>query len=161
MSAWGVSVLALVALAVVVGLALYARRLWREVRRRETFRRDEIARANRNCIDSLAAISQAMLERQVDLVEGALRCKVLLDIVDHQLVTQERFKVIAEVQAQAAHLRTHAARSELTPRQRHREDLARVAIAEQYETRLDDAARALRTLCADWPDRGAAITQAA
>ena len=73
-----------------VSLAAYAWRLWREVERRKAFRAAEIARANQNCIDSLSALSQAMVERQVDMVEGALRCKVLLDIIDNRLVDVHR-----------------------------------------------------------------------
>lgn len=135
---------------IIVGLSVYAWRLWHEVRRREAFRADEIARANRNCVESLDAISKAMVERQVDLIEGALRCKVLLDILDNRLVERDAWRVFADVQEQAAHLQTHGARRALSPRQRHREDLAREAIARQHEARLDAAAIELQRFCREW-----------
>ncbi len=146
--------LSTLAVLIIVGLSLYAWRLWREVRRREAFRVDEIARANRNCVESLDAISKAMIERQVDLVEGALRCKVLLDIIDNRLVERDSWRVFVDVQGQAAHLRTHEARRELSPRQRHREDLAREAIAREYEARLDAAAAELQRFCREWDVSG-------
>lgn len=136
-------------LLMIAGLAIYAWRLWREVRRREAFRTAEIARANQNCIDSLDALSKAMVERQVDLVEGALRCKVMLDIIDHHLVEQDPWQVLKEVQAEAMHLHTHQARRELSPRERYREDLAREGIAQRHDQRLHQAAVELQSFCRD------------
>ncbi|WP_162617849.1 DUF2489 domain-containing protein [Salinicola halophilus] len=136
------------------GLAWYARRLWREVRRREAFSRDEVVRANRNCVDSLEAIANAMVGGQVDPVEGALRCRVLLDIIDTRLVQKESLQVFATVQERAAHLKTHQARHDLSPRQRYREDRARQAIADEYAGSLERGALALSTLCHEWRQRG-------
>jgi len=142
----------LFALAIlVIGLLVtYAWRLWREVERRKAFRADEIARANQNCIDSLNALSQAMVDRQVDMVEGALRCKVLLDIIDNRLVERDSWQVLREVQAEAEPLHTHQARRELSPRERHREDLTREAIARRYDHKLHLAAIELQAFCRDW-----------
>ncbi|WP_251978026.1 DUF2489 domain-containing protein [Salinicola avicenniae] len=147
MSSFLAWILLTLAVLVVAGLALYAWRLWREVDRRKTFRQAEIARANRNCVESLDALSQAMIGRQIDLVEGALRCRVLLDIIDGDLIEREPWQVLAEVHQEAAHLKTHQSRRELTPRQRHREDLEREAIASRHEVRLHEAARELQSFC--------------
>lgn len=143
----------LVALAIilVLGLSVYAWRLWREVGRREAFRLEEIALANQNCVDSLDAISRAMIERQVDLVEGALRCKVLLDIIDNRLIEREAWQVFLRVQREAASLHTHQARRELSPRERHREDRQRAAIARAHEQSLHHAATELQAFCRNWP----------
>lgn len=140
----------ILALLMIAGLAIYAWRLWREVRRREDFRKAEIARANQNCIDSLDALSNAMVERQMDMVEGALRCKVLLDIIDNHLVEREAWRVLKDVQAEAMHLHTHQARRELSPRERYREDVARREIAQRHEGALHQAAVELRSFCQAW-----------
>ena len=79
MMAWIVAGLAVVILA---GLGAYALTLWKEVRRREAFKREEVERANQQCLSSLDAIARSMISRQVDLVEGSMRCKVLLEIID-------------------------------------------------------------------------------
>lgn len=136
-------------LLLIGGLATYAWRLWREVSRREAFRKAEIARAEQNCVVSLDALSKAMVERQIDMVEGALRCKVLLDIIDHRLAEREHWRVLQEVQNEAAPLHTHQARRDLSSRERHREDLMREGIAERHDQRLHDAAVELRAFCRD------------
>lgn len=146
--------LSLLAILVIVALSVYAWRLWREVERRKAFRQDEVARANQNCIESLHALSQAMLERQVDMVEGALRCKVLLDIIDHRLTERDTWKVFREVQAEAGHLHTHQARRELSPRERYREDREREAIAVRHEHSLHLAAEALQAFCLERTEQG-------
>lgn len=152
----GLSVLAIL---IIVSLAAYAWRLWREVERRKAFRADEIARANQNCIDSLSALSQAMVERQVDMVEGALRCKVLLDIIDNRLVERETWRVLGEVQSEAESLHTHQARRELSPRERHREDLAREEIAQRHDHRLHLAAIEIQAFCQDWTQTASASSR--
>lgn len=140
-----------VALVVVAGLGGYAWSLWREVRRREAFRQDEVRRANENCLESLDAIAKAMLQEQVDLVEGALRCKVLLEIIDPILLEREPFRVFATVQARTAHLHTHSARKNLTPRQRMQEDRERIGIEDEHRQDVMDAAQAVIVFREKWP----------
>lgn len=152
----GLSVLAIL---IIVSLAAYAWRLWREVERRKAFRAAEIARANQNCIDSLSALSQAMVERQVDMVEGALRCKVLLDIIDNRLVERDTWRVLGEVQSEAESLHTHQARRELSPRERHREDLVREEIAQRHDGRLHLAAIEIQAFCQDWTQTASASSR--
>ena len=144
---------AVLALLIIVGLSIYAWRLWSEVKRRRAFRVAEIDQANQNCVDSLDALSKAMVERQVDMVEGALRCKVLLDIIDNRLAERETWQVLAEVQIEAENLHTHQARRELSPRERHSEDRQREEMAKRHDHRLQLAAVELREFCRDWKGR--------
>ncbi|MCI0511218.1 uncharacterized protein DUF2489 [Chromohalobacter marismortui] len=143
----------LVALAVLVvaGLIGYAWRLWREVQRREAAREEELARAHRNCLESLEAIATAMLGDQVDLVEGALRCKVMLDIIDPALLDREGFKVFDEIHRRTAHLHTHSSRQDLSAKQRFAEDRERIALQEERYTALHEAARQVLTFKREWP----------
>lgn len=143
--------LASFATLVVAGLSFYAWSLWREVRRREAFREDEIRRAHEQCLFSLEAISGAMLAEQMDLVEGALRCKVLLEIIDPGLMEREAFRPFAAVHGQTAHLHTHSARKALTPRQRMQEDHERLNVAEEHKVSLLEAAQAVADFKAHWP----------
>ncbi|GHC27308.1 Protein of unknown function [Aidingimonas halophila] len=148
--AWG---LLAVAILVVVGLSLYALRLWREVKRREAFKRDEINRANQQCLESLDAIAKAMLDDQVDLTEGALRCKVLLEIIDPDLTDQDRFRVFAETYARTSHLHTHSSRLALSPRDRMKEDRERLAIESELDATIREAAREILAFRANWLSR--------
>lgn len=144
--------LAALALAIVAGLAFYAHTLWKEVRRRQAFRDDEMRRARENCLFSLGALAAAMRAEQIDLVEGALRCKVLLEIIDPGLVEREAFRVFSTVHAETRHLHTHSARKELTSRQRMEEDRQRMAVESTHKRALLDAAQAVETFKQRWPE---------
>lgn len=136
---------------VVVGLGSYALTLWREVKRREAFRRDEIRRANDNCLESLGMIASAMLVEQVDLVEGSLRCKVLLEIIDPGLLDRPEFRVFGEVHQRTGHLHTHSARQALTPRERLQEDRQRLAVEDELQGNVREAAGAVLDFKQRWP----------
>lgn len=149
-------VLLCIALAVVAALMVYAWSLWREVRRRQAFRRDEVRRANDNCLESLDAIASAMVHEQVDLTEGALRCKVLLEIIDPALLERDSFNVFVVIHERTAHLHTHSARKALKPRERMLEDRQRVAIESDHREALLAAARAVLVFRKEWPQSLAA-----
>lgn len=136
---------------VVVGLGSYALTLWREVKRREAFRRDEIRRANDNCLESLGMIASAMLVEQVDLIEGSLRCKVLLEIIDPGLLDRPEFRVFGEVHQRTGHLHTHSARQALTPRERLQEDRQRLAVEDELQGSVREAAGAVLDFKQRWP----------
>lgn len=140
-----------IALVILAGLGAYAWSLWQEVRRREAFKRDEIRRANENCLESLDAIAKAMLQGQVDLTEGSLRCKVLLEIIDPALMERPRFQVFGVMHTRTAHLHTHSARKALSPRERMKEDRERLAIEEEHRSDLLDAAKAVLEFKSGWP----------
>ena len=75
-------ILAVIAIIIIAGLAFYALKLRREVKVREARREQELIQARANCLESLEAIARAMQAGQVDMVEGGLRCKVLIEILD-------------------------------------------------------------------------------
>lgn len=139
------------AVILVTGMGIYALTLWREVRRREAFRRDEIRRANDNCLDSLGMIASAMQAEQVDLIEGSLRCKVLLEIIDPSLLDRSEFRVFAEVHQRTGHLHTHSARQALTPRERMHEDRQRLTVEEELRGSVLEAAGAVIDFKQRWP----------
>nr|WP_298372441.1 DUF2489 domain-containing protein [uncultured Halomonas sp.] len=145
--AWG---LLGVAVIVVVALAGYALKLLREVKRRQAFREDEIRRANNNCLESLEMIAQAMLADQVDLIEGSLRCKVLLEIIDPALLERRAFSPFGEVYQRTAHLHTHSARRALTPRERFKEDRERITVEQSLQDDIRTAASAVLDFKRQW-----------
>ena len=147
MMAWGLAGLAVVLLA---GLGAYAFTLWKEVRRREAFKRDEAERANQQCLFSLDAIARSMMSRQVDLVEGSMRCKVLLEIIDPALLERTDFRVFADVHERTSHLHTHSARKDLTLKARLDEDRQRMEVESEYEQPLIEAARGILVFKEQW-----------
>lgn len=144
--------LAALALLIIAGLSGYAWSLWREVKRREAFRAEEVRRAHEQCLEGLDAVARAMLSEQVDITEGALRCKVMLDIIDPRLVERDAFRVFAEVHARTSHLHTHSARQALSPRERFQEDKQRLAVEDELKPSALVAARAVLEFKARWPE---------
>jgi hypothetical protein len=135
----------------VIALGGYAMVLWREVKRREALKKAEVQRANDNCLQSLELIATAMLNEQVDSIEGSLRCKVLLEIIEPALVARSSFQVFAEVHQRTSHLHTHSARRELSPRERMREDRERLVVEDELRDSILQAAHAVLDFKQRWP----------
>ncbi|WP_340148191.1 DUF2489 domain-containing protein [Modicisalibacter xianhensis] len=136
---------------VFIALSSYATKLWREVKRREALKKDEVRRANDNCLQSLELLATAMLNDQVDPIEGSLRCKVLLEIIDPALIERSGFRIFGEVHQRTSHLHTHSARRELSPRERMREDRERLAVEDELRDSILQAARNVLDFKQRWP----------
>ncbi|NLC21997.1 MAG: DUF2489 domain-containing protein [Halomonadaceae bacterium] len=146
--------LALLALAavIIIGLAIYASRLWKEVRRRQAFHEDELRRAHQNCLENLEIVASALVQEQVDITEGAWRCKLLLEILDPQLLERPSFQPFGEVHRLTQHLHTHSARQQLSPRDRMREDSERLAVEAEWRKPVLEAAQAALDFYKNWPN---------
>ncbi|MBE0463982.1 MAG: DUF2489 domain-containing protein [Halomonadaceae bacterium] len=131
------------ALAVIVGLSIYALKLRKEVKRREAFRIDEDRRAQQNSLENLDYVTSALIQEQVEITEGAWRCKVLLEIVDPSLTERPDFQAFADVYNRTRHLKTHSARAKLTPRERMAEDKQRLAVEDEMRPAVLAAAEAV------------------
>ncbi|MFM9268852.1 DUF2489 domain-containing protein [Halomonas elongata] len=139
-------------LAIVAGLGVYAYVLWREVRRRQAFREEELRRAHDNCLENLELVANALQQGQVDITEGAWRCKTLLDILDPSLVSRPEFLAFAEVHERTRHLHTHSARQALTPRARFQEDRERLKVEDEWRDEVIKAASRALVFRRGWPD---------
>ncbi|MBP5982014.1 MAG: DUF2489 domain-containing protein [Halomonas sp.] len=148
------SISALVALAlaltVIAGLSIYALKLRKEVKRREAFRVDEDRRAQQNSLENLDYVTSALIQEQVDITEGAWRCKVLLEIVDPSLAERPDFQAFADVYNRTRHLKTHSARAKLTPRERMIEDKQRLEVENEMRPAVLAAAEAV----IKWREKG-------
>lgn len=133
-------ILIVTALIIIVSLAVYALKLRRKVKEREALREEELTRARANCLESLETIARAMQAGQVDLVEGGLRCKVLVEILDTTLAEDEVLSAFGILHGRVAHLHTHSARKALSPRERLAEDRERIAVEEALTEALQQAA---------------------
>lgn len=136
-------VLLAVAIAVIIGLCFYAWSLRKEVSRREAYRRDEDARAQQNSLENLDYVASALVQEQVDITEGAWRCKVLLEIIDPSLTEKAEFKAFSEHYSRTQHLNTHSARQQLSPRERMQEDKERLTVENDMREAVLEAARAV------------------
>ncbi|WP_111411765.1 DUF2489 domain-containing protein [Billgrantia lactosivorans] len=141
-----------VGLAIVAGLAAYAFTLRQEVKRRQAFRQEELRRAHANCLENLEIVASSLLQEQVDVTEGAWRCKLLLDILDPSLIERPGFQAFGEVYERTRHLHTHSARRELTPRDRMREDRERLEVEAEWRQPVLSAAEEVLRFRRGWPD---------
>lgn len=131
------------AIAVIAGLCFYAASLRKEVKRREAYRREEDARAQQNSLENLDYVASALVQEQVDITEGAWRCKVLLEIIDPSLAERSEFKAFANHYNRTRHLHTHAARQQLSPQERMQEDKDRLMVEHEMRDAVLEAARAV------------------
>lgn len=143
MSLTSALLLLLVAMVVIAGLAVYAYRLRQEVKRRDAFRVAEDQQAQLNSLENLDWVTAALVQEQVDVTEGAWRCKVLLEIIDPSLTERPDFKAFSELYEQTKHLKTHSARQQLTPRERMQEDRERLEAERQMRSEVLAAAQAV------------------
>ncbi|MDR5858619.1 DUF2489 domain-containing protein [Halomonas eurihalina] len=139
-------------LAIVAALGAYAYVLWREVRRRQAFREEELRRAHDNCLENLELVANALQQGQVDITEGAWRCRALLDILDPTLVSRPEFRAFAEVHERTRHLHTHSARQALTPKARFQEDRERINVEDEWRDEVIKAASSALVFRRGWPD---------
>lgn len=139
---WAMTLLCLALLIVGVLLAV----IWRmslELRRRRARQAREKAQAEYQCLSNLNVIGRAMHEGQMDLVEGCLRARVIIDILDAGWWEDDKLAVIAQVSDSTAHLNTHQARSALTARERMQEDRQRLQVVNEHEAAILQAANHL------------------
>jgi len=139
-----------VAVVVIAGLAGYAYRLREEVKRRDAFRVAEDQQAQLNSLENLDWVTAALVQEQVDVTEGAWRCKVLLEIIDPSLTERPDFQAFSELYERTKHLKTHSARQQLSPRERMQEDRERLEAEQQLRSDVLAAAQAVIT----WRQKG-------
>ena len=139
--------------AMIAGMGVYAFTLWREVKRRQMLQQDELQRAHNNCLENLEIVASSLLQEQVDVTEGAWRCKVLLEILDPQLLERPAFRPFGELYARTQHLHTHSARKALAPRDRMREDRERLEVEAELRQPVLKAAAEVLEFRRTWPGR--------
>ncbi|EWG98831.1 DUF2489 domain-containing protein [Halomonas sp. BC04] len=137
--------------AIIAGLGAYAFTLWREVKRRRALKEDELQRAHANCLENLEIVASSLLQEQVDVTEGSWRCKVLLEILDPELMERPAFRPFGEVYARTQHLHTHSARKALSPRDRMREDRERLEVEAELRQPVLKAAAEVLEFRRAWP----------
>ncbi|MCA1771562.1 MAG: DUF2489 domain-containing protein [Halomonas sp.] len=142
--------LLLIAFVAIAGLAGYAYRLRKEVKRRDAFRVAEDQQAQLKSLENLDWVTAALFQEQVGITEGAWRCKVLLEIIDPSLTEKAEFQAFAEHYERTKHLKTHSARQQLTPRERMQEDRERLAEEDKMREAVLAAAQAVMT----WRKKG-------
>ena len=94
-------------------------------------------------LESIKVITTAMLEEQVELSEGCIRIKVLIDHLDASLHEQESFKIFEKMYRETEHMPTHEARKQTDKNFIHKLDQQRYALEKKYRDEIHQAAKLL------------------
>lgn len=139
-------------LGIVAGLVLIAVLGWfiwskfREIKvHRTNYSRYEAQQAGQKqyLIDSLGILAKTILDDQIELSEGSIRIKVLIDNLDATLHALPAFKIFEEIYRKTEHMPTHQARKDTDKRFIHKYDQQRYALEQQNRERIREAAREL------------------
>ena len=84
-----------------------------------------------------------MLEDQVELSEGCIRIKVLIDHLDASLHEQASFKIFEQMYRDTEHMPTHQARKDTDKNFIHKLDQQRFALEKQHRETIREAAKEL------------------
>ena len=98
-------------LVIICGLLVYLYRLLKAQKLKKikaAEQLEELAKQAKNqrmyLIQSLQVIAQSLVNSEIPLTEGCIRCKVLIDNLDSQLGQNEPFTVFNEVYEQSKHI---------------------------------------------------------
>jgi len=136
----------LVGLVVIAGLCWFIRTKSRELKVYQAQRaQQEAQQAEKRSylVDSLKVIATTMLEDQVELSEGCIRIKVLIDHLDPSLHEQAPFKIFEQMYRDTEHMPTHQARKNTDKNFIHKLDQQRFALEKQHRESIRKAAKEL------------------
>lgn len=146
---WGFIAVGCVA---ILGLLIYIKTLMANLRKlkAEQERLQQQAESKQKAlqldvVESLKVILSVLLDDQVDLSEGCIRIKVLLDNYDISLHEDERFKIFSVMAAELAHMPTHDARKQVDKKILRKLDEQRFKLEATHRDEIREAAKALRT----------------
>lgn len=125
--------LLVIAVVIIAALAWYALKLQKEVRAREAEKEAVVVKAREKTLENIHIIAQAMLEEQVEIMEGCLRLRVMIDIIEPEWFLLDEVKVFDEIARRGNHLATHQARKELPKQERMKQDVERMSLEAEYQ----------------------------
>lgn len=143
---------AIIWLAILVGLVMIAGLCWfiltksRELKAlRAQHLQQEAKQVERRkyLIDSIKVIATTMLEDQVELSEGCIRIKVLIDHLDASLHEQDAFKIFEQMYRDTEHMPTHQARKNTDKNFINKLDQQRFALEKAHRDSIRSASVAL------------------
>jgi len=131
---------------VILGLCWY---IWATSRELKVHRADQDQllsdkkKQDKYLIDSLKVLATTILDDQVELSEGCIRIKVLLDHLDSNLHEHKSFKIFEEMYLATEHMPTHDARKNTDKHFTDKLDQQRFALEQKHREAIKSAAKAL------------------
>tara|TARA_R110001599_G_scaffold316058_1_gene525117 strand:- start:167 stop:640 length:474 start_codon:yes stop_codon:yes gene_type:complete len=135
---------------VAVFLLFYILKLWKKVKELEAIKTDMENKQRKSFNDfkleageSIKIIAQSMIDEQVDLSEGSIRIKVLLDHIAPELHEDLAFSIFSKMYTATEHMPTHEARKQADKQLITKLDKERFKLEEENKTDILNAAKAL------------------
>jgi hypothetical protein len=135
-----------VGIVVSVFLGRFSLNTWKKIKTIEAAKEaheKEVKEKKDNAINSIKVIAQCMIDKQVELSEGCIRVKVLLDHVAPELHEDEKFSVFTKMYNATEHMPTHEARKKTDKRIIFKLDQERFKLEEDNEDEILRASKAI------------------
>lgn len=141
-------------IAIGTGIALfllfYILKLWKKVQQLEAINTDIKNQQAESLKDfqleageSIKVIAQCLLDEQVDLSEGSIRIKVLLDHISPELHDDPNFNIFSIMYNATEHMPTHEARKQADKKLIRQLDKERLSLEEKHKNAILKAAQSL------------------
>ncbi|MDE1461984.1 DUF2489 domain-containing protein [Spartinivicinus poritis] len=128
---------------IILGLSAWAVILWREVFANQAKLKQFEKQQKDFLASSVKILALAIANDQLDLTEGAIRLKILLDNIDVNLVKQPDLAVFDTIYNATKHMATHDAREAMQLSLKIQQDSERTDLEEQYGEAIKAAAKKL------------------
>lgn len=101
----------------------------------------EVAEKHQGAVTSIKVIAQCMLDEQVELSEGCIRLKILLDHVAPNLHEDSRFSIFNTMYESLKHMPTHEARKQTDKMTIFKLDQERFKLEEDNQQAIQSASK--------------------
>lgn len=135
--------LLLTGLAIISGLACYAWKLWQSVRVQDAATAQRIARTQSDIVGSVRALAKSMLAGELNLSEGAIRLKVMLDHLQPNGQGENAYPDLYALHDATEHMPRGVARKQVSSSEIKRMDDERERLETQYRERVLNQTQAL------------------
>ncbi|MCP5208279.1 MAG: DUF2489 domain-containing protein [Hahellaceae bacterium] len=127
-------------------MLVFINKQWTRIRLGEKIaqqKNEQKEQSRREIKSGLRVLSLSLIEEQIDLAEGCIRIKVLLDAIAPELHNQPDFAVFNMMYEETSHMPTHGARQEMDKRFRRKLDKQRFELESRHRTQIKSAATKL------------------
>lgn len=104
---------------------------------------ERIEKQRSHTIESIHVLSRAIIDNQIELSEGCIRLRVLLDHIAPELVHKPDYQILHELYTELAHMPTHEVRQQTDRRFIRKMDIRRHKLERENEALIVAAAKAL------------------
>lgn len=135
-----------VGIVISIFLARFSFNTWKRIQTIEAAKKkheEEAAKKKENAVNSVKVIAQCMIDEQVELSEGCIRIKVLLDHLAPQLHDEEVFSVFSKMYDATEHMPTHEARKQTDKRIIFKLDQERFKLEDENKDEILLASKAI------------------